>query len=129
MAKAHVSLVRAAARGDVGGQLPIPSGVPIASTVAALITTTTAWGVLAAGVNSPGRTTPASEELLPLANEAAGAAWIVTASGGPLLVTVAPPSATPTDPTYPTYLIMSGMSRDIGCGGVGHRLWARDVVL
>lgn len=129
MAKAHVSLVRASARGDNGGQLPIPSAAPIASTVAGLITTTTAWGVLGAGINAPGRNTPANEELLPLPSEAAWAAWTVTAVGGPLLVTVAAAGATPVDGTHPTYLIMSGMTRDIGCGAVGQRLWARDVIL
>jgi hypothetical protein len=129
MAKAHVSLVRASARGDNGGQLPIPSAAPIASTVAGLITTTASWGVLAAGINALGRTTPTNEELLPLPSEAAWAAWTVTAVGGPLLVTVAAQGVTPVDGTHPTYLVMSGMTRDIGCGAVGQRLWARDVVL
>jgi hypothetical protein len=130
MSSAHVSLVRAAARGDVGGQLPIPSGTPLASTKLALINPSTTWSPLIDGISAPGRAPlAAGQELVPLPSEVDWAAWIVTAVGGALLVTVAPANAVSLDTTYPSYLIQSGMSRDIGCGPSGHRLWARDIVL
>jgi hypothetical protein len=130
MSRAHVSLVRANSRGDIGGQLPIPSGTPLASTKVALIDPTTTWAQLIDGISAPGRTPlAAGQELVPLASEVEWAAWIVTAVGGALLVTVAPAGASSLDTTYPSYLIQSGMSRDIGCGPSGHRLWARDIVL
>lgn len=129
MGKIHVSLARVATVSDFGGQVPVASGRAVASTVAALITTTTTWGAAIAGVNEPGRSTAAGQELIPLAADGRSMCWRATASGSPMLVTVAPQGQTPADGTYPTYLIMSGSSLDIGCGAAGNCLWARDVVL
>lgn len=129
MGKIHVSLARVATVSDFGGQVPVPSGRPVASTVASQITTTTTWGAAITGINELGRVTPAGQELIPLASDGRSMCWRVTASGSPMLVTVAPSGETPTDPIYPTYLIMSGATIEIGCGGAGNRLWARDVVL
>lgn len=129
MGRLHVSLARVATVSDNGGQVPVASGRPVASTLVALITTTASWGAAIAGINEPGRSTAAGEELIPLAAEGRSMCWRVTASGSPMLVTVAPQGATPTDTTFPTYLIMNGASLDIGCGAPGNRLWARDIVL
>jgi hypothetical protein len=129
MGRLHVSLSRVATVSDAGGQVPVASGRPVASTLAALITTTAAWAPAIAGVQEGGRTASAGQELVPLAAEGRSMCWRVTASGSPMLVTVVSDGATPTDPTFPTYLIMNGASLDIGCGAPGNRLWARDIVL
>lgn len=129
MAKAHVAMSRAGSRSDLGYSLPIVSGTPVASTVAALITLSTSWQALQAGVNQIGRVTVVGSELVPLPDEVGEVTWTVTASGGPILVTVATAGVTPVDGTHPTYLIMTGAFQDIGCVVRDSVLWARDVVL